>query len=102
MPGYSNGSWPYLMTADQLRTLMRQGVATHEYRAQGWCKAPWIPISAEMAADILGKPEDDIRAMFGDTVEYRHTLTTVELRPGPPSEAEMRDRVSRILAKASA
>lgn len=100
MRGYSNAPWPYLMTADQLRGLKRRDVATSNDRVQGWCKAPWIPMSPEMAADILGKPVDEVRATFGDTVMYRYTLTAIEFKPGPLSETEMRASVSRILVGA--
>lgn len=62
--------------------------------------ALWSPYSPEIVADWLDWTVDMVRAQFGDTVLVRIGLSSIELQPGPPSEAEMRARVSRILAGA--
>lgn len=67
----------------------------------GWSKpGGWIPYAAEVLVDIIGWPEEEIRAKFGDVVLVRQTRSGLQFAAGPPSPAQMRARVSAILAEA--
>lgn len=61
-------------------------------------KLPWTPYSAELAAEFLGWPVEEVRAEYGATVLIRPTLSGYEFgRPAPaPDSAEVRAEVTEI------
>jgi hypothetical protein len=56
-----------------------------------------IPYPTEHVAEVLGLSPVELVERFGEVVliDYRHGA--IELRPGPPSAAEMRRRVAAII-----
>lgn len=62
----------------------------------------WRRLPADLAAELLGRPLDDLVEEFGETVLIRRTLDGFEVRKPPPApdSPEVRAEVTEIIAKA--
>jgi hypothetical protein len=56
-----------------------------------------MPYATEAVAELLGVSPVELVERFGEVVLVTHRHGSIELRPGPPSAAEMRARVAAII-----
>ncbi len=62
----------------------------------------WCPLSASLAAQLLGRPVENVVAEFGEEVLIRQTASGYEARrmPPAPDSPETRAEVAEIIANA--
>lgn len=63
-------------------------------------KTAWLPYPPEIVSDWTGWTVEAVREQFGDTVLVRHGVSAVEFRRDLRDPAEVRARVTEIIARA--